>query len=190
MLPGSEERIAMRENSVARNGAHDSYPARRGRARVVEALSALRSRPRAARRRRPVECPQCGFHYYASSKPTASGLVLDDDGRVLLARRARRARQGEVGPPGRLPERGRGPARRARRELTRGDEPRRRAARVLRRRRRPLRRRGRRAVDAQPLLDVSRASAARPRLPTTWTSSGGSHATSFRRPESSPSTTT
>ena len=32
------------------------------------------------------ECPRCGFVAYASSKPTASAVVVDD-GRVLLARR-------------------------------------------------------------------------------------------------------
>ena len=35
-----------------------------------------------------VECPECGFKAYASSKPTASAACLDDEGRVLLSRRA------------------------------------------------------------------------------------------------------
>jgi len=35
-----------------------------------------------------VDCPACGFVYYASSKPTAGALVEDGAGRVLLARRA------------------------------------------------------------------------------------------------------
>jgi ADP-ribose pyrophosphatase YjhB (NUDIX family) len=34
-----------------------------------------------------VECPGCGFVYYAGSKATAGALVLDGQGRVLLARR-------------------------------------------------------------------------------------------------------
>lgn len=34
-----------------------------------------------------VECGECGFQAYASSKPTASAVCLDDEGRVLLARR-------------------------------------------------------------------------------------------------------
>src|SRR4051794_33827775 len=42
-----------------------------------------------------VDCPNCGFTHYASSKPTASGLVLDDDGRLLLARRAGDPEQGK-----------------------------------------------------------------------------------------------
>jgi ADP-ribose pyrophosphatase YjhB (NUDIX family) len=33
-------------------------------------------------------CPACGFTAYASSVPTASALLEDGDGRVLLARRA------------------------------------------------------------------------------------------------------
>ena len=35
-----------------------------------------------------VSCPSCGFEQYANPAPTASALVVDDDGRVLLARRA------------------------------------------------------------------------------------------------------
>ena len=33
-------------------------------------------------------CTACGFRAYAGSAPTASALLLDDGGRVLLARRA------------------------------------------------------------------------------------------------------
>lgn len=35
-----------------------------------------------------VRCPGCGFTAYANSVPTASALVEDDAGRLLLARRA------------------------------------------------------------------------------------------------------
>ena len=35
-----------------------------------------------------MRCPRCGFVAYANSVPTASALVEDDEGRVLLARRA------------------------------------------------------------------------------------------------------
>lgn len=35
-----------------------------------------------------VSCSSCGFEQYANPAPTASALVLDDDGRALLARRA------------------------------------------------------------------------------------------------------
>lgn len=33
-------------------------------------------------------CPECGLRVHANPAPTASALVLDDEGRVLLARRA------------------------------------------------------------------------------------------------------
>ena len=35
-----------------------------------------------------VSCPKCGLTVYANPAPTASALVLDDEGRVLLACRA------------------------------------------------------------------------------------------------------
>jgi ADP-ribose pyrophosphatase YjhB (NUDIX family) len=35
-----------------------------------------------------VECPECGFVAYANPKPTATALCVDDEGRVLLTRRA------------------------------------------------------------------------------------------------------
>jgi ADP-ribose pyrophosphatase YjhB (NUDIX family) len=35
-----------------------------------------------------VDCENCGFVAYANPKPTASAIVLDDDGKVLLGRRA------------------------------------------------------------------------------------------------------
>jgi ADP-ribose pyrophosphatase YjhB (NUDIX family) len=47
-----------------------------------------------------VECTACGFRHYASSKPTASGLVLDDEGRILLARRAVEPDRGKWDLPG------------------------------------------------------------------------------------------
>jgi NAD+ diphosphatase len=34
------------------------------------------------------ECPACGLVVYANPAPTASALVLDEQGRILLARRA------------------------------------------------------------------------------------------------------
>jgi ADP-ribose pyrophosphatase YjhB (NUDIX family) len=37
---------------------------------------------------RSVRCPNCGLAVYANPAPTASALLLDDQGRVLLARRA------------------------------------------------------------------------------------------------------
>ncbi len=37
---------------------------------------------------RAASCPACGLRVHANPAPTASALVLDDEGRVLLARRA------------------------------------------------------------------------------------------------------
>jgi NAD+ diphosphatase len=37
---------------------------------------------------RSVSCPSCGLEEYANPATTASALVRDDDGRILLARRA------------------------------------------------------------------------------------------------------
>ena len=47
-----------------------------------------------------VKCPACGFREYASSVPTSSALVVDDVGRVLLARRAREPEVGKWDLPG------------------------------------------------------------------------------------------
>lgn len=35
-----------------------------------------------------VECARCGFVHYAKSAPAVSALIVDDEGRMLLARRA------------------------------------------------------------------------------------------------------
>ena len=86
-----------------------------------------------------IECGNCGFAY-ASSKPTASGLVLDDDGRVLLARRAIEPDKGKWDLPGGFLDEGEDPRDALRPRARGGDGRRGRAARVLRRRRRPLRR--------------------------------------------------
>ena len=79
----------MRENSVAATGLTT---------RILPDVAELESWkhcPRCGAGLEPldggaqVECPECGFHYYASSKPTASGLVVGDEERILLARCAR-----------------------------------------------------------------------------------------------------
>ena len=41
-----------------------------------------------------VHCPACGLDVYASPHPTVCALVVDEEGRVLLARRAREPRAG------------------------------------------------------------------------------------------------
>lgn len=46
------------------------------------------------------DCPACGSVYYANPAPTASALVVDDAGRLLLARRAREPHRGTWDVPG------------------------------------------------------------------------------------------
>ena len=64
-----------------------------------------------------VECAACGFVSYASSKATAGALVEDDDGRVLLARRAHEPFRGRWDIPGGFLEAGEHPLDGLRREL-------------------------------------------------------------------------
>jgi 8-oxo-dGTP diphosphatase len=64
-----------------------------------------------------VECPECGFVAYGSSKPTASATVLDDAGRVLLSRRAIEPFAGMWDLPGGFLEEGEHPLDCLRREL-------------------------------------------------------------------------
>ena len=64
-----------------------------------------------------VECSSCGFKHYASSKPTASGLVIDGAGRILLARRAGEPEAGKWDLPGGFLEEGEDPKAALAREL-------------------------------------------------------------------------
>jgi 8-oxo-dGTP diphosphatase len=50
--------------------------------------SCPRCRAELERQERSVRCPACGLVVYANPAPTASAIILDDAGRVLLARRA------------------------------------------------------------------------------------------------------
>ena len=59
----------------------------------------------------------CGSTYYANSSPCVSALVEDDDGRVLLARRAVEPYLGLWDPPGGFLEEGEHPEDGLRREL-------------------------------------------------------------------------
>jgi ADP-ribose pyrophosphatase YjhB (NUDIX family) len=61
-------------------------------------------------------CPRCGFVVYASSKPTAGALCVDN-GRVLLARRAIEPFEGFWDIPGGFLEEGEDPLDGVRREL-------------------------------------------------------------------------
>lgn len=47
-----------------------------------------------------MECPNCGYVAYAHSAPTASAVVWDDEGRVLLSRRAHDPEAGKLDLPG------------------------------------------------------------------------------------------
>jgi NAD+ diphosphatase len=64
-----------------------------------------------------VECPACGFVRYAGSSATAGALVVDDGGRVLLARRAAEPFRGRWDIPGGFLEEGEHPLDGLRREL-------------------------------------------------------------------------
>lgn len=64
-----------------------------------------------------VECPGCGFVTYAHSMPTASAVVADDDGRVLLSKRANDPAAGKWDLPGGFLEEGEHPVDCLRREL-------------------------------------------------------------------------
>ncbi|TMJ96563.1 MAG: NUDIX domain-containing protein [Actinobacteria bacterium] len=46
------------------------------------------------RREGSVHCPACGFVHYASPAPAVCALIVDDEGRVLLARRAHEPKAG------------------------------------------------------------------------------------------------
>ncbi|HEX6699493.1 MAG TPA: NUDIX domain-containing protein [Gaiellaceae bacterium] len=47
-----------------------------------------------------VECQACGYVVYANPAPTASALVVDEQGRILLARRAAEVEHGKWDLPG------------------------------------------------------------------------------------------
>jgi ADP-ribose pyrophosphatase YjhB (NUDIX family) len=64
-----------------------------------------------------VSCPICGFVAFANPKPTASAFVVDDAGRVLLARRAIEPFLGCWDTPGGFIEEGEHPLDALRREL-------------------------------------------------------------------------
>ena len=50
--------------------------------------------------RPPVTCPSCGTTQYANSKPCGGALIADDDGRLLLMRRAHEPYEGAWDVPG------------------------------------------------------------------------------------------
>jgi len=64
-----------------------------------------------------VSCPNCGFVGFANPKPTASAFVVDNAGRLLLARRAIEPFLGCWDTPGGFVEEGEHPLDALRREL-------------------------------------------------------------------------
>ena len=64
-----------------------------------------------------VVCSACGFTAYAHSQPTACALVVDEDGRLLLARRAGEPERGKWDLPGGFLDEGEHPLDALRREL-------------------------------------------------------------------------
>lgn len=62
-------------------------------------------------------CPGCGLVEYASSEPTASAIVRDEAGRLLLARRGAEPHLGKWDLPGGFLEEGEHPLDAVRREL-------------------------------------------------------------------------
>ena len=63
------------------------------------------------------ECPECGFVTFAHSMPTASALVVDEDGRILFSKRANDPAAGKWDLPGGFLEEGEHPLDCVRREL-------------------------------------------------------------------------
>ncbi|MEX2211675.1 MAG: NUDIX domain-containing protein [Gaiellaceae bacterium] len=64
-----------------------------------------------------VTCPECGLVIYANSEPTASALVRDGDGNLLLARRGAEPELGKWDLPGGFLEEGEHPLDAVKREL-------------------------------------------------------------------------
>lgn len=64
-----------------------------------------------------VSCPACGLCVYAGPAPTASAIVVDDRGRVLLSRRGGEPGEGLWDLPGGFIDEGEGPLDALRREL-------------------------------------------------------------------------
>jgi 8-oxo-dGTP diphosphatase len=64
-----------------------------------------------------VECRACGYVVYANPVPTASALVVDGEGRILLARRAAEVEHGKWDLPGGFVDEDEHPLDATRREL-------------------------------------------------------------------------
>jgi ADP-ribose pyrophosphatase YjhB (NUDIX family) len=64
-----------------------------------------------------VACPACGSRYYANSAPTVGALCEDEQGRLMLVRRAIEPQKGKWDTPGGFLEEGEAPLDALRREL-------------------------------------------------------------------------
>lgn len=64
-----------------------------------------------------VECPECGFVAYANPVPTATAVIADSEGRVLLGRRALEPDKGLWDLPGGFVDEGEHPLDALKREL-------------------------------------------------------------------------
>jgi ADP-ribose pyrophosphatase YjhB (NUDIX family) len=64
-----------------------------------------------------MSCDACGSRYYAHSAPAVAAIVVDDDGRILLARRALEPDAGKWDTPGGFLDEGEDPKNAIRREL-------------------------------------------------------------------------
>jgi len=69
------------------------------------------------RERAQADCPACGSHYYANSAPTVGALCEDEQGRLMLVRRAVEPQKGKWDTPGGFLEEGERPLDGLRREL-------------------------------------------------------------------------
>jgi 8-oxo-dGTP diphosphatase len=87
----------------------------------VGVLARWRSCPRCGaeleHRESAVACGACGFVHYANPVPAVSAFVMDEDGRLLLARRAREPDAGLWDTPGGFLDEGEEPEAALRREL-------------------------------------------------------------------------
>ena len=95
---------------------HGPIVAIRGRARRLEALPGLRG-DAPAPSRDASSAPSAASSTYANPKPTASALVVDDEGRVMFARRAHDPSAGKLDLPGGFVEEGEDPLDALHREL-------------------------------------------------------------------------
>ena len=89
--------------------------------RAVGDLEGWKHCPRCGAEIRPddakIECEACAFVTYANPKPTASALVVDDDGRIMFSKRAAEPGAGKWDLPGGFVEEGEHPVEALHREL-------------------------------------------------------------------------